>query len=170
MIRPVLKYGVPQLRERSRVVETFDTELERLGKDLFETMYAEGGVGLAAPQIGVNLRLIVCDVSGAGEKGKSFSLVNPEVISQEGKEKSEEGCLSIPGFSAIVERPIQVGVKALSLWGDVIQIEAKGLLARALCHEIDHLDGILYLDRISRLKRDLIKRKIRKLVKAGKWG
>ena len=99
MIRPVLKYGAPQLRERSRVVETFDTELERLGKDLFETMYAEGGVGLAAPLIGVNLRLIVCDVSGAGEKGKSFCLVNPEVISKEGNEKSEEGCLSITGFS-----------------------------------------------------------------------
>lgn len=170
MVRPILKYGARKLKEVSLPVEVFDTKLERLGEDLLETMYAKRGVGLAAPQIGVNCRVIVCDVTAAGEKGQPFSLVNPEVVKQEGKEKAEEGCLSIPGFTAVVERATRVTVRALSLQGDAMQIDAEDLLARVLCHEIDHLDGILYLDRISRLKRDLIKRKIRKLVRAGEWG
>ncbi len=170
MIRPVLKYGARQLTEVSRPVEAFDAELEKLAEDLLETMYAERGVGLAAPQIGVNLCLIVTDVTAAGEEGESFTLVNPETIDRQGKEKAEEGCLSIPGFTAVVERATRVTVRARSLQGDTIQIEAEGLLARVLCHEIDHLDGILFLDRVSRLKRDLIKRKIKKLVRAGEWG
>ena len=170
MVRPILKYGARKLKEISLPVEAFDAELERLGEDLLETMAAERGVGLAAPQIGVSRRLIVCHVTAAGEKGQSFSLVNPEIVEQEGKQKAEEGCLSIPGFTAVVERSTRVKVRALSLQGDAIQIEAEDLLARVLCHEIDHLDGILYLDRIPRLRRDLIKRKIRKLVRAGEWG
>ena len=169
MIRPVLKYGAPELKKVSSQVEEFGIDLEKLIDDLKQTMYAEKGVGLAAPQIGVNLRVIVADVTTAGEEGELLSLVNPEIVDSQGKEKGEEGCLSIPGFTAMVERPSHIGIRAQDLRGEPVERDAEGLLARVISHEIDHLDGILYLDRISRLKRDLIKRKIKKLIRAGEW-
>ncbi len=169
MTRPILKYGSPELEKVSRPVEEFGIDLEKLVNDLNQTMYAEKGVGLAAPQIGVNLRVIVVDVTTAGENGERLSLVNPEIVDSSGKEKGEEGCLSIPGFTAMVERPTHIRIRAQTPAGEPVERDAEGLLARVISHEIDHLDGILYLDRISRLKRDLIKRKIRKLVRAGEW-
>ena len=169
MIRPLPKYGAPELKKVSSQVEEFGIDLEKLVDDLKQTMYAEKGVGLAAPQIGVNLRVIVADVTTAGEEGELLSLVNPEIVDSQGKEKREEGCLSIPGFTAMVERPSHIGIRAQDLRGEPVERDAEGLLARVISHEIDHLDGILYLDRISRLKRDLIKRKIKKLIRAGEW-
>lgn len=169
MIREILKYGAPELERESAPVEAFDDALESLAADMLETMYAAPGIGLAAPQIGINRRLLVVDVTAGEEPGNQYILVNPKVVSQEGSQKGEEGCLSIPGFTAVVERPGRIAVEARDLRGKRLSIEADELLARALCHEIDHLDGILYLDRISPIKRDLIKRKIRKLAKRGEW-
>jgi len=169
MIRPILVYGAPELREKSSPVVDFNDELRNLAQDMLETMYAAPGIGLAAPQIGINVRLIVLDLSGGEEAGHQLILANPEITDQEGSEKGEEGCLSVPGFTAMVKRPTNISVCGQGLAGQPREIRAEGLLARALCHEIDHLDGILYLDRLSVLKRDLIRRKIRKKVRAGEW-
>jgi len=169
MIRPILKYGAPELQTKSTSIDRVDEELKTLAQDMLETMYAAPGIGLAAPQVGVNLRLIVIDISGGEETGHQMILTNPEVTEQEGTQEVEEGCLSVPGFTAIVERPSRVHVIGQDLEGHPQEIDAEGLLARAICHEIDHLDGILYLNRLSALKRDLIKRKIRKLIRAGEW-
>jgi len=169
MIRTILKFGAPELHTKCAPVTQFDETLHSLAEDMLETMYAAPGVGLAATQVGAALRLIVVDVSGGEEKGQQFVLINPEISEQEGQEKGEEGCLSIPGFTAIVERPSSIRVTGKDLEGNLQEVTAEGILARVICHEIDHLDGILYLDRISLLKRDLIKRKIRKLVRAGEW-
>lgn len=157
------------MEKKSAPILKFDGELKVLARDMLETMYAAPGVGLAAPQIGMNSRLVVIDISAGQEKNAQIVLANPEILEEEGSQKGEEGCLSIPGFTAIVERPYRVRVKAQDLEGNDLEMEGEELLARALCHEIDHLDGILYLDRISVLKRDLIKRKIRKLARAGEW-
>lgn len=169
MIRPILKYGAPELVRRSEPVVQFDDELKTLAQDMLETMYAAPGVGLAAPQIGINLRLIVIDVTGGQEKGHQIILANPEIVNREGAQRAEEGCLSIPGFTAMVERPYRVQVIGQDLGGKQMEMEGEELLARVFCHEIDHVDGVLYIDRISAIKRDLIKRKIRKLAKAGEW-
>ncbi len=169
MIRPILKYGASELELKSQPVQRFDDELKTLAQDLLQTMYAAPGIGLAAPQVGINLRLTVIDIAGGEEKGNQMVLVNPELRGQEGSEKGEEGCLSIPGFTALVERPQKVRVAAQDLDGNPIDVEGSDLLARVMCHEIDHLDGILYIDRISHLKREIIKRKIQKLVRAGEW-
>lgn len=147
----------------------FDEELRTLVRDMLETMYAAPGVGLAANQIGFDLRLIVIDITGGQEEGQQIILANPEVVYQEGVQREEEGCLSVPDFTAVVERPYKVRVIGQDLEGNSIEKYGEGLLARALCHEIDHINGVLYLDRISAFRRDLIKRKIRKLVKAGEW-
>jgi len=147
----------------------FDEELRTLVRDMLETMYAAPGVGLAANQIGFDLRLIVIDISGGQEEGQQIILANPEVVYQDGVQREEEGCLSVPDFTAVVERPHKVRVIGQDLEGNSIEKYGEGLLARALCHEIDHINGVLYLDRISAFRRDLIKRKIRKLVKAGEW-
>jgi len=169
MVRPILKYGAPELQTKCTSIEQVDEEIKILAQDMLETMYAAPGIGLAAPQVGVNLRLIVIDISGGEETGHQMILTNPEVTEQEGTQEAEEGCLSVPGFTAIVERPCRVHVIGQDLEGNPQEIDAEGLLARAFCHEIDHLDGILYLNRLSALKRDLIKRKIRKLIRAGEW-
>ncbi len=169
MIRPILKFGAPELQRQSEPVENFDRKLRDLAQDMLETMYAAPGIGLAAPQVGVNLRLLVVDISAGEEKGNQIILVNPEILEQEGEQKGEEGCLSIPGFTALVERPQRIRIAGQDPRGNRIEMEAEDLLARALCHELDHLDGILYLDRISFFKRDLIKRKIRKLIRSGDW-
>ncbi len=169
MIRPILKYGAPELETKSPSITRFDEEIKTLAEDMLETMYAAPGVGLAAPQVGVNLRLMVIDITGGEEQGHQIVFTNPEITEEEGTEEAEEGCLSIPGFTAVVERPGKVHVVGQDLEGNPQELDAEGILARAVCHEIDHLDGILYLDRTSVLRRDLIKKKIRKLVRAGEW-
>ena len=169
MIRPILKFGAPELQRESEPVETFDRELQELARDMLETMYSAPGIGLAAPQVGVNLRLLVVDISAGEERGNQIILVNPEIIEAEGEQKGEEGCLSIPGFTAMVNRPQWIRIAGQDLRGEPLELEAEDLLARALCHEVDHLDGVLYLDRISFFKRDLIKRKIRKMIRSGDW-
>ncbi len=169
MIRPILKYGAPELETESSPITRFDQEIKTLAEDMLETMYSAPGIGLAAPQVGVSLRLMVIDIKGGEEQGHQIVFTNPEITEQEGTQETEEGCLSIPGFTAVVERPSRVHVVGQDLEGNPQELDAEGVLARAVCHEIDHLDGILYLDRASVLKRDLIKRKIRKLIRAGEW-
>ncbi len=169
MIRPIVKYPAPELEKICTPVDDFNSDVKELAGDMLETLYSAPGVGLAAPQVGVNLRLIVVDLTAGQEDGYQLVLVNPEITEHSGKQKEEEGCLSIPGLTAIVERPDWVRVKAQDLAGNEFEIEGKELLARVLCHEIDHLEGILYLDRMSPLRRDLLKRKIKKLIRAGEW-
>ncbi|MFQ5738804.1 MAG: peptide deformylase [Acidobacteriota bacterium] len=169
MIREILKYGAPELAKKSAPVTDFDSDLRVLAEDMLETMYAAPGVGLAAPQVGVNLRMTVIDIAGHRNEEDPLILVNPRIVGEEGSQKGEEGCLSIPDFTAVVERPYRVNVTAQDLEGHFLELDSTELLARVLCHEIDHLEGILYLDRISPLRRDLIKRKIRKLRRAGDW-
>ncbi len=169
MIRPILKWGAPELEKNCSPVGKFDDELKSTVQDMLETMYDAPGVGLAAPQIGLDERLIVIDLSGGKEKGHQVVLANPEIVHEEGFQREEEGCLSIPDFTAVVERPFRVRVVGQDINGREIEIFGEGLLARALAHEIDHINGILYLDRISSFRREMIKRKIKKLIKAGEW-
>lgn len=159
----ILVYPNPILRKKSAPVEKIDKEIEKLLDDMAETMYDAPGVGLAAPQVGVNLRVIVVDVSPRDENSPGLiELINPEIISSEGEQWGEEGCLSIPGFLSDVKRKEKVRVRGLNRKGETVEIEAEELLARAFQHEIDHLDGILFIDRLSRLKRELLKKKIEK--------
>ena len=169
MIRTILKYGAPELEKESVEVTDFNHDLRQLAEDMLETMYAAPGVGLAAPQVGVNLRLIVVDPTGGEKQGHQLILANPEVVERQGHQKEEEGCLSFPGITTAVDRPEKVRIKGRDLEGSGVELEAEGLMARALCHEIDHLDGVLFIDRVSALKRDMIRRKIRKLKKTGGW-
>jgi peptide deformylase len=165
----IVKYGDPVLEKPTPVNKKFDAELAQLAEDMFTTMYAAQGVGLAAPQIGKSLRLAVVDVSAGKNAEAKIVLVNPEIIHAEGEVREEEGCLSIPGFRGYVIRPQFVTVRAQNLKGETFEIRGENLLARAFCHEIDHLNGILFLQHLSMLKRDLIKRKIKKLRKEGEW-
>jgi peptide deformylase len=165
----IVKYGDPVLEKPTPVNKKFDAELAQLAEDMFATMYAAQGVGLAAPQIGKSLRLAVVDVSAGKNAEAKIVLVNPEIIHAEGEVREEEGCLSIPGFRGYVIRPQFVTVRAQDLKGETFEIRGENLLARAFCHEIDHLNGILFLQHLSMLKRDLIKRKIKKLRKEGEW-
>lgn len=169
MIRPIVKYPEENLLEKSEPISDFNGELRSLAEDMLETMYAAPGIGLAAPQVGVNKRLIVIDPTAGESAGNQIVLVNPKIEEESGIQKEEEGCLSLPGLTAVVKRPYRVQVSGYDLEGNPVALEGEGLLARVLYHEIDHLDGILYLDRISSLKRDLLKRKIKKLMKAGEW-
>jgi len=169
MILPILKYGAPELRKVSKDVDAFGAVLEKLVKDMLDTMYSSPGIGLAAPQIGVNLRLTTIDLSVGEEAGKMIVLCNPEIILAEGTQKTDEGCLSIPEFSEPVTRPLKMIVRGRDINGEEVRIEAEGLLARCLSHEIDHLNGVLFVDRLSPLKRSLIRNKIKKLAKAGDW-
>ncbi len=168
-IYEVVKYGDPVLEKPGKPVTKFDAELEELVEDMFVTMYAAQGVGLAAPQIGKSVRLTVVDVTGGKNPEAKIVLVNPEIIHAEGEKREEEGCLSIPGFRGYVVRPQFVTVKAQNAKGEWFEIRGEDLLARAFCHEIDHLNGILFLTHLSMLKRDLIRRKIKKLRKQGEW-
>ena len=165
----ILKYGAPSLRETSRPVEKFDEDLEKLTADMFETMYAAPGVGLAAPQVGVNIRLIVIDISGSKKQDNKIILCNPRIIASEGTQDGDEGCLSVPDFSEYLTRPMKVTVEAQNIKGEPFQLEGEELLARAICHEIDHLDGVMFVDRLSPLKRALVRGKIKKLIRTGKW-
>src|SRR5215467_891964 len=168
-IYQVVKYGDPILEKPTKPISKFDAELEELAEDMFSTMYAAQGVGLAAPQIGKSIRIAVVDVTGGKNPEAKIVLVNPEIIHAEGEKREEEGCLSIPGFRGYVVRPQFVTVKAQNAKGESFEIRGEDLLARAFCHEIDHLNGVLFLQHLSMLKRDLIKRKIKKLRKQGEW-
>ncbi len=169
MIYPIVKYGDRVLESVAERVATFDGALEKLVADMFETMYAANGVGLAAPQIGLSKRLCVIDVSSGKEPQAKLVLANPVIIATEGEQSDDEGCLSLPDFRAKTERPMRATVRAQDLRGNEFTLTGEGLLARAFCHEVDHLNGRLFIHHLSRLKRESIKRKVRKLMKAGEW-
>jgi peptide deformylase len=169
MIHPIVKYGDPVLETPGKRIEKFDEDLQKLVADMFESMYAAQGVGLAAPQIGVSLRLAVIDVSNGKNAEAKLVCANPEIVHAEGEQREEEGCLSVPGFRGHVARPSYVTVRAQNASGEEFEMKGEGLLARAFCHEIDHLNGVLFLTHLSMLKRDMIRRRIRKLKKAGEW-
>jgi len=166
-IRPIVKYGERVLHAPARPVERIDDAIHALLEDMVATMYAAPGIGLAAPQIGVALRVIVVDLSVGADKQQLIRLVNPEMVEREGEQKHEEGCLSIPGYAGSPARPSRVVVRGLDPEGKPAVFEASELLARAFCHELDHIDGLLFVDRLSPLKRDLMKRKLRKRVREG---
>jgi peptide deformylase len=169
MIHPILKYGATVLETPTQPVEKFDEQLAALVQDMFESMYAAQGVGLAAPQIGRDVCVAVVDVSVGKNPEAKLVLANPQIVHSEGEQREEEGCLSLPGFRGYVARPQYVTVRAQDAAGTEFEMRGEGLLARAFCHEIDHLHGTLFIMHLSMLKRDLIKRKIRKLKKAGEW-
>ena len=169
MIRPIVRYGDEVLRRRAEDVTELTAEVRSLIDDMVETMYAAPGVGLAAPQVGVPLRVFVADPSVGRNVDDLVVLVNPAVVEKEGVQSEEEGCLSVPGFAAKVRRPSRLVVRGLDRDGETIEVEGTGLLARALQHELDHLDGSLFLDRLRGLRRELIVRKIPKLQRTGKW-
>ena len=169
MIYPIVKFGNPVLEKPAAPVTIFDDELKRLVEDMFESMYEARGVGLAAPQIGISQRLAVIDVTFKEDPNAKLVLANPEIIHSEGRHTQPEGCLSIPEFREPVRRATKVTVRAQDVNGHWFEKTGEDLLARALLHETDHLNGKLYISHISALKRDLIKRKIRKLIKAGEW-
>ena len=169
MIYTIVKYGDPVLEKRAEPVTVFDGELKELVDDMFESMYAAHGVGLAAPQIGISWRLAVIDVTFKEDPEAKLVLANPEIIHTEGRHSQNEGCLSIPDFRENVSRPRKVTIRAQDVNGKVFEKTGEELLARAFLHETDHLNGKLYMSHLSALKRDLMKRKIRKLMKAGEW-
>ena len=169
MIHPIVKYGDPVLEMPTKLIEKFDEELQKLTDDMFESMYAAQGVGLAAPQIGVGLCVAVIDVSNGKNPEARLVCANPQITHAEGEQREEEGCLSLPGFRGHVARPQFVTVRAQDVTGKEFEMRGEGLLARAFCHEIDHLRGTLFIAHLGLLKRDMIKRKIRKLRKDGKW-
>jgi peptide deformylase len=169
VIRPILKFGEAPLHQPAAEVGSFTPDIHRLIDDMVETMYVAPGIGLAAPQVGAPLRIFVVDLSLGHNAGDLMVFVNPTFVEREGMQLEEEGCLSLPGFNATVARPERAVVKSLGRDGQERIVEGKGLLARALQHEMDHLDGLLFLDRVRGIKRDLIVKKIRKLTRAGKW-
>jgi len=169
MIYSIVKFGNPVLEKAAELVTDFDDDLKKLVADMFESMYEARGVGLAAPQIGLSRRLAVIDVTFKEDPNAKLVLVNPEIIDTEGKYTQPEGCLSIPEFREPVARARKVTVRAQDVDGKWFEKTGEDLLARALLHETDHLNGKLYISHISALKRDLMKRKIRKLIKAGEW-
>jgi peptide deformylase len=169
MIYPIVKFGDPVLETPAQEVKVFDDELRKLVADMFESMYAAHGVGLAAPQIGIAKRLAVIDVSFKEDPSAKLVLVNPVIVHTAGRHTQSEGCLSLPEFRENVTRPQRVTVRAQDGYGNWFEKTGEDLLARALMHETDHLSGRLYISHISALKRDLIKRKVKKMVKAGEW-
>ena len=169
MIRPIVKFGEHVLHHEAQAVTTVTGELGDLVRDMIETMYAAPGVGLAAPQIGIPLRVFVVDVSGGRSKDGLMAFINPEFVERDGMQLEDEGCLSVPGFNATVARPSRAVLKGLDLDGHERIVEGTGLLARAFQHEMDHLDGRLFLDCLRGIQRDLIVRRIRKLTRSGKW-
>lgn len=169
MIYPIVKYGDPVLEKPAQPITEFDGALKKLAEDMFESMYAAHGVGLAAPQIGISKCIAVIDISFRENPDDKLVLVNPEIVKKHGKQKGNEGCLSLPEFRETVSRASVVTVRAQDLHGKWFETTGEGLLARALLHETEHLMGKLYISHISALKRDLMKRKIKKLMKAGEW-
>ena len=169
MIRPIVKFGDPVLQSRAADVATVDGTVQTLIDDMIETMYAAPGIGLAAPQVGVPLRIFVVDLSLGRNPDDLIIMVNPDFVEREGMQLEEEGCLSVPGFNATVMRPAHVVVRGLDRNGTSRTVEGTDLRARAFQHEMDHLDGMLFVDRLRGIKRDLIVRRIRKMIKAGTW-
>ncbi len=169
MIYPIVKFGDPVLEKPSAPITEFNDDLHKLVDDMFESMYAAHGVGLAAPQIGISKRIAVIDVTFKEDPEAKIVIINPEIIHTEGRLTSNEGCLSLPEFREKVTRARKVTARAQNLKGEFFEVSGEDLLGRALLHETDHLNGKLYISHISALKRDLMKRKIRKLVKQGEW-
>ena len=165
----IVKYGDPVLETPGDPVTEFDDKLKKLVADMFETMYAAPGVGLAAPQIGVSKRLFVMDCSGGGDPSQRIALINPEVLRVEGEQSGDEGCLSFPGIFFSVRRSLRAIVQAQDVNGNPFEIDGLELTARCMLHETDHCDGIVFIDRTTPLKREMVKRKIKKLAKAGQW-
>lgn len=165
----IIHYPEPVLLTPADPVTNFDDELKQLVNDMFETMREFRGVGLAAPQVGVSKRLFVMDCSGGQDPGQRVALINPEVISVEGEQLGEEGCLSFPGIYFNVKRELRAIVRAHNVDGELFEVDGKELTARCLLHETDHCDGIVFIDKMTTLKRQMVKRKIRKLQKAGEW-
>lgn len=169
MLRPILRLGDPILCEPARAVDAITPEIDTLIDDMIATMYAAPGIGLAAPQVGVSLRIFVIDLSFGKDPTALQVMINPEFVERDGMQLEEEGCLSVPGFTATVARPRRVVVKGLNRQGEEYTLDGTGLLARALQHEVDHLNSCLFVDRLRGIARDLILRKIKKLSKAGQW-
>jgi len=169
VIRPILRYGDPLLHQPAAPVSGDIPDLQQLIDDMIETMYAAPGIGLAAPQIGLPLRLFVADVSVGRDPAELLAFINPEIVESDGAQREDEGCLSVPGFNATVARPSRVVLKGQTRDGRGQVIEGNGLLARCFAHEMDHLDGALFVDHLRGLQKDLIVRKIKKLSRAGKW-
>ena len=169
MIYTIVKFGDPVLEKPSAPITEYDDDLSKLADDMFESMYAAHGVGLAAPQIGISKRIAVIDVTFKEDPESKIVLVNPEIIHTEGRLTSNEGCLSLPEFREKVTRPSKITARAQNLKGEFFDVTGEDLLGRALLHETDHLNGKLYISLLSGLKRDLMKRKIRKLMKQGEW-
>ena len=171
MVYPIVKFGDPVLEQEAANVTEFDTpELHKFLEDMFESMYAAKGVGLAAPQIGVGKKIAVIDCSNGEKPDDKIVIINPKILHMEGKQVGEEGCLSIPGFREQVRRAKRVTVRAQNAKGEEFEMTGEDLLARAFLHETEHLYGRLYITHISALKRDLMKRKIKKMQRAGEWG
>jgi len=168
-VRSIVKYGHPALHKPSEPVKEIDGTIHELLDDMVETMYAAPGIGLAAPQIAVPLRVIIVDLSVGEEAGQLIKLINPEFVVRQGEQRHDEGCLSVPGFGGSPVRPARVVVKGLDPDGKERTYEGTELLARAFCHEIDHIDGLLFVDRLTPLKRDLMKRKLRKKARTDDW-
>lgn len=168
-VHPIVKYPDPVLAKKGAPVKDFGPELAQFIEEMWASMYAAHGIGLAAPQVGVSKRITVIDVSFKERPDEKLVLINPEIIEREGKQFEEEGCLSLPEIREKVQRAARVKVRAQDVNGEFFEAEGTDLLARAMQHEIDHLDGVLFIDRISALKRDLVKRRIRKLQKNGEW-
>lgn len=169
MIRPIVLWGSEVLDKPSDPVSNITEAEAKLVQDMIETMYKAPGVGLAAPQVGVAKRVMVTDTTAGEKKDRLFTIINPEIVETDGEQFEEEGCLSIPGFSATVIRPQRVVIRGVDLNGKEVMVEGSDLLARAFCHEMDHLDGKFFLDHLSFIKRDMIKRRIKKLIRQGKW-
>src|SRR5262245_42220914 len=169
MLRPILRLGDSLLTDSSQPVGAITPDIDKLIDDMIETMYAAPGIGLAAPQVGVSLRLFVIDLSLGRDPQALTVMINPEFVEREGMQLEEEGCLSVPGFTSTVARPKRVVARAMDRHGEVRLVEGSGLLARALQHEMDHLEGHLFVHRLRGISRDLILRKVKKLAKAGKW-
>ena len=171
MVYPIVRYGQPVLEKKAADITEFNTpDLHQLVEDMFDSMYAAKGVGLAAPQIGISKRIAVIDTTTGEEPGQKLVLINPEIIGKQGSQSAEEGCLSLPTFRETVTRAKKVTVRAFDAMGQPFEMTGEDLLARAFLHETDHLNGTLYISHISPLKRDLIRRKVRKLQKANEWG
>ena len=169
MIRPIIRFGAGVLHQVASPVTSVTPEIETLIDDMIQTMYAAPGVGLAAPQVGVPLRIFVCDVSVGRNAADLLIFINPDFVERDGMQLEEEGCLSVPGFNATVARPSRAVVKGLNRAGQEQVVEGAGLLARCFQHEMDHLEGTVFVDRLRGLQKDLIVRRIRKLSRAGKW-
>ncbi len=165
----IVVYPDPVLTKVAAPVETFDEDLARLVAEMHQVMIRANGVGLAAPQVGISKQICIVDLSVGEDPDQLFVLINPKIIESSGSQKGEEGCLSFPDIITVVDRPTQIKVQSHTLAGETAVVEAEGFLARAFCHEMDHLNGVLFTERISSLKRGLIRKKIQKRVKAGTW-